>query len=292
MSEQAMQREALSTVTPALPVSFTLRLQKIGLNPTLLFGLMLFTIVLFVAIAAPLLTPYDPIAQSLGDAFLPPGSPEHILGTDNFGRDMWSRIAYSTRLDLQIGVISVLFPFAVGSLLGIACGYLGGRFDTIVMRVLDVFMAFPFFILVVAIMSILGPGLSNLYIAVGLVGWIPYARLTRGETLATRNLEYVQAARTIGCSTGRIMVGHVLPNVIAPGLVYVFTGMVLAILTGATLSYLGLGPQPPTAEWGAMIAAGRQYLMNAWWMTALPGFALLVVGVAFSLIGDGLAERR
>ena len=288
-----MQRDALANVAPpVLPLSVTLRLQKIGLNPTLLFGLMLFSIVLFVAIAAPLLTPYDPIAQSLGDAFLPPGSPDHILGTDNFGRDMWSRIAYSTRLDLQIGVISVLFPFAVGSLLGIACGYLGGRFDTVVMRILDVFMAFPFFILVVAIMSILGPGLSNLYIAVGLVGWIPYARLTRGETLATRNLEYVQAARTIGCTTPRIMVWHVLPNVIAPGLVYVFTGMVLAILTGATLSYLGLGPQPPTPEWGAMIAAGRQYLMNAWWMTALPGFALLVVGVAFSLIGDGLAERR
>jgi len=292
MSDQAMQREAMASVTPALPVSFTLRLQKIGLNATLLFGLMLFSIVLFVAIAAPLLTPYDPIAQSLGDAFLPPGSPDHILGTDNFGRDMWSRLAYSTRLDLQIGVISVLFPFAVGSLLGIACGYLGGHFDTVVMRILDVFMAFPFFILVVAIMSILGPGLSNLYIAVGLVGWIPYARLTRGETLATRNLEYVQAARTVGCTTGRIMVRHVLPNVIAPGLVYVFTGMVLAILTGATLSYLGLGPQPPTPKCGAMIAAGRQYLMNAWWMTALPGFALLVVGVAFSLIGDGLAERR
>ena len=124
-------------------------------------------------------------------------------------------------------------------------------------------MAFPFLILVVAIMSILGPGLSNLYIAVGLVGWIPYARITRGETLATRNLEYVHAARTIGATTPRIMLRHVLPNVIAPGLVYVFTGMVLAILTGATLSFLGLGPQPPTPEWGAMIASGRQFLLIA-----------------------------
>ena len=232
------------------------------------------------------------LAQKLDEAFQPPLSVNHILGTDNFGRDVWSRILYGTRLDLQIGVISVLFPFVFGSLIGIATGYLGGRLDTFFMRIVDVLMAFPFLILVVAIMSILGPGLGNLYIAFGLVGWIPYARITRGETLATRNLEYVHAARTIGCTTPRIMLRHILPNVIAPGLVYVFTGMVLAILIGATLSYLGLGTQPPTPEWGAMIAAGRQFLLQAWWLTALPGFALLVLGVALSLIGDGLADRQ
>jgi peptide/nickel transport system permease protein len=281
-----------NVAAPALQLSYTMRLQKIGLNPTLVAGVVLLAVVIVVGIAAPLLTPYDPIVQSLGEAFQPPFSPAHILGTDNFGRDIWSRIVYSTRLDLQIGLISVLFPFIFGSLIGIASGYLGGRFDTLVMRVVDVLMAFPFLIMVIAIMSILGPGLSNLYFAVGVVGWIPYARITRGETLATRNLEYVQAARTIGCTTSRIMLRHVLPNVIAPAMIYVFTGMVLAILTGATLSFLGLGPQPPTPEWGAMIASGRQFLMNAWWMTALPGFALLIVGVALSLIGDGLADRR
>ena len=277
---------------PALQLSFTMRLQKIGLNQTLLAGLVLLALVVLVAICAPLLTPFDPIVQKLDEAFQPPLSVNHILGTDNFGRDIWSRIVYGTRLDLQIGVISVLFPFVFGSLIGIATGYLGGRLDTFFMRIVDVLMAFPFLILVVAIMSILGPGLGNLYIAFGLVGWIPYARITRGETLATRNLEYVHAARTIGCTTPRIMLRHILPNVIAPGLVYVFTGMVLAILIGATLSYLGLGTQPPTPEWGAMIAAGRQFLLQAWWLTALPGFALLVLGVALSLIGDGLADRR
>ena len=277
---------------PVLQLSFTMRLQKIGLNPTLLAGLLLLALVVLVAICAPLLTPYDPIVQKLDEAFQPPLSVHHILGTDNFGRDVWSRILYGTRLDLQIGVISVLFPFVFGSLIGIATGYLGGRLDTFFMRIVDVLMAFPFLILVVAIMSILGPGLGNLYIAFGLVGWIPYARITRGETLATRHLEYVLAARTIGCSSGRIMLRHILPNVIAPGLVYVFTGMVLAILIGATLSYLGLGTQPPTPEWGAMIAAGRQFLLQAWWLTALPGFALLVLGVALSLIGDGLADRQ
>src|SRR6266567_5902742 len=279
-------------VTPILQLGFTMRLQKIGLNPTLLAGLILLTLVVLAAIGAPLLTSYDPIAQKLDEAFQPPLSADHILGTDNFGRDVWSRIAYSTRLDLQIGLISVLFPFIFGSLVGIATGYLGGKLDTFFMRVVDVLMAFPFLILVVAIMSILGPGLGNLYIAFGLVGWIPYTRISRGETLAARNLEYVQAARIIGATTPRIMLRHILPNVIGPGLVYVFTGMVLAILIGATLSYLGLGPQPPTPEWGAMIAAGRQFLLQAWWLTALPGFALLVLGVALSLIGDGLADKR
>ena len=288
MSEKAIGVGS-TQLTRVAPV---VRARTIGLNPTLMTGLGLLGLVVLVAIAAPLLTPYDPIAQQFTDSFLPPFSPGHILGTDNFGRDIWSRIAYSTRLDLQIGLFSVFFPFVFGGLMGIATGYLGGKLDTLLMRVVDVLMAFPFLILVIAIMSILGPGLTNLYIAVGVVGWIPYARITRGETLATRHLEYVLAARTIGCSSGRIMLRHILPNVIAPALIYVFTGMVLAILTGATLSFLGLGPQPPTPEWGAMIAEGRQYLLLAWWMTTLPGLALLVVGVALSLIGDGLAERR
>ncbi len=292
MSDTVLKRSAMSNVAPVLQLGFTMRLQKVGLNVTLLAGLVLLAVVILVAIAAPLLTPYDPIVQKLDEGFLPPLSPNHILGTDNFGRDVWSRIAYSTRLDLQIGLISVLFPFIFGSLVGIATGYLGGKLDTFFMRVVDVLMAFPFLILVVAIMSILGPGLGNLYIAFGLVGWIPYTRISRGETLAARNLEYVQAARIIGATTPRIMLRHILPNVIGPGLVYVFTGMVLAILIGATLSYLGLGPQPPTPEWGAMIAAGRQFLLQAWWLTALPGFALLVLGVALSLIGDGLADKR
>jgi peptide/nickel transport system permease protein len=292
MTEQALDTNVLSRVTPVLHLSFGMRLQKIGLNGTLLAGLVLLAVVVLAAIAAPLLTPYDPIAQKLEDAFKPPLSPDHILGTDNFGRDIWSRVLFSTRLDLQIGLIAVLFPFVFGCFVGITSGYLGGRVDTFFMRIVDVLMAFPFLVLLVAIMAILGPGLTNLYIAYGLVGWIPYARITRGETMANRNLEYIQAARTIGCTTPRVMLRHILPNVIGPGLVYVFTGMVLAILVGATLSYVGLGPQPPTPEWGAMIAAGRQFLLQAWWMTAMPGFALLILGIALSLIGDGLADKR
>jgi peptide/nickel transport system permease protein len=293
MSESALNSSRVLPKVAAVPrLSYSMRLQKIGLNATLLAGLVLLAVVVLAALMAPLLTPYDPIVQKLDEAFKPPFSPNHPLGTDNFGRDIWSRIVYGTQLDLQIALVAVLFPFVFGTFAGISSGYMGGRVDTLLMRIVDVLMAFPFLVLVVAIMAVLGPGLVNLYIAFGLVGWIPYARIARGETLATRNLEYVQAARTIGCSTSRIMGRHILPNVIGPGLVYVFTGMVIAILIGATLSYLGLGPQPPTPEWGAMIAAGRQYLLQAWWMTALPGFALLVLGVALSLIGDGLAEKR
>ena len=186
----------------------------------------------------------------------------------------------------------MLFPFIAGSLLGVTAGYLGGKTDNVVMRVVDVLIAFPFLVLVIALMTLLGPGLRNLYIAVGIFGWITYCRLVRGETLIARNLEYIQAARTIGCTNRRVIFTHLLPNVIAPSLVYVFTGMVQAILTGAALSFLGLGPQPPTPEWGAMIAEGRQFLLQAWWMPTLPGFAILITGVALSLIGDGLAERR
>jgi len=266
--------------------------RKLRINSLIIGGTILLLIVILAAVAAPLLTPYDPIAQNLNETFLPPLSPAHALGTDNFGRDIWSRIVYGARMDLQIAFVAVLFPFTFGCLMGVITGYFGGKVDLVFMRVVDVLMAFPFLILVIAIMSLLGTGMKNFYIAIGVVGWIAYARLVRGETLATRNLEYVQAATVVGCQERRIVLRHVLPNCIQPALIYVFTGMVLAVMTGATLSFLGLGVQPPTPEWGAMIAEGRQFLLLAWWMPTFPGIALLIVGVALSLIGDGLSERR
>jgi peptide/nickel transport system permease protein len=266
--------------------------RKLRINSLIIGGTILLLIVILAAIFAPLLTPYDPIAQNLNETFLPPLSPAHALGTDNFGRDIWSRIVYGARMDLQIAFLAVLFPFVFGSLMGVITGFFGGKVDLVFMRVVDVLMAFPFLILVIAIMALLGTGMKNFYIAIGVVGWIAYARLVRGETLATRNLEYVQAATLVGCRERRIILRHVLPNCIQPALIYVFTGMVLAVMTGATLSFLGLGVQPPTPEWGAMIAEGRQFLLLAWWMPTFPGIALLIVGVALSLIGDGLSERR
>ena len=280
MSESVAVAGAPREAAPLLKPDLLLRFKRLRLNAVFIVGLLM------------LLTPYNPIRNDLSSSFLPPLSAGHFLGTDQFGRDEWARIIYSTQLDLQIGFFSVLFPFFFGVAVGVLTGYLGGPLDAVFMRIIDVLMSFPFLILVIAIMTILGPGLTNLYIAVGIVGWIPYARIVRAETLAARNLEYVQAARTVGCTTPRILVRHMIPNVIAPALIYVFTGMVLAILTGATLSFFGLGAQAPTPEWGAMIADGRQYLLLAWWLTTLPGIAVLIIGVALSLIGDGLAERR
>jgi peptide/nickel transport system permease protein len=288
-SDGQVQRSILDVTED---VGLAIRIRRLRLNPMIVGGTLMLLAVILIAVLAPLLTPYNPIAQDLNSTLLPPGSPGHPLGTDNFGRDELSRILFGARLDLQIGFISVLFPFLFGSLIGVLTGFLGGKVDVVFMRLVDILMAFPFLILVIAIMSILGPGLKNLYIAVAVVNWIPYSRLVRAETLATRNLEYVQAAVTLGCQRSRIIFRHILPNVMAPALIYVFTGMVLAIMTGATLSFLGLGPQPPTPEWGAMIAEGRQFLLQAWWMPTLPGIALLIVGVTLSLIGDGLAERR
>ena len=289
-SPTALERYSWSDTLTARDVGREWR--KLRINSLIIGGTILLLIVILAAVAAPLLTPYNPIAQNLNEAFLPPLSPAHPLGTDNFGRDIWSRIVYGARMDLQIAFLAVLFPFLFGSLMGVITGFFGGKVDLVFMRVVDVLMAFPFLILVIAIMSLLGTGMKNFYVAIGVVGWIAYARLVRGETLATRNLEYVQAAMVVGCHERRIILRHVLPNCIQPALIYVFTGMVLAVMTGATLSFLGLGVQPPTPEWGAMIAEGRQFLLLAWWMPTFPGFALLIVGVALSLIGDGLSERR
>jgi peptide/nickel transport system permease protein len=292
MSETVLTSQPGTIATAARPVRPVSFIQRLNIRGPLLLGLILLGLIILIALLAPLIAPYSPIEQNLGAAFTKPLSAGHLLGTDNYGRDELSRIIFGTRLDLQIGFISVIFPFIAGSLLGVTAGYLGGKTDNVVMRIVDILIAFPFLVLVIALMTLLGPGLRNLYIAVGIFGWITYCRLVRGETLIARNLEYIQAARTVGCTNRRVIFTHLLPNVIAPSLVYVFTGMVQAILTGAALSFLGLGAQPPTPEWGAMIAEGRQFLLQAWWMPTLPGFAILITGVSLSLIGDGLAERR
>lgn len=251
---------------------------------------MLLAIVVALAVFAPLLTPYDPIAQDLLNARQPP-SLAHPFGTDHLGRDMLTRVLYAARIDLMIGVVPTTITFVTGVLLGALAGYFGGKLDTILMRIVDVAVAFPFIVLLIAIIAMLGPGLRNMFIAIALVGWVSYARIVRGEVLVARNSEYVLAAKTLGFSDARIIVGHVLPNVITPAIVFFMADAVLNILLGSALSFLGLGVQAPTAEWGRMIQEGRQYIISGeWWMTTIPGLAILIVGVAFSLIGDGLAD--
>lgn len=258
-------------------------------SPTLVIGAILMAAIVGAAAAAPLLTPYDPTRLDLERTFDGP-SRAHLLGTDNFGRDLLTRLLYGARLDLAIGVFATSVTLVVGTVLGLVAGYYGGWLDVIIMRVVDIVVAFPFFVLVIGLVAMLGTGLRNMFIAIWLVGWIAYARIVRGETLHVRTREFVEAARVIGNLDRRVILRHVLPNVVTPAIVFSMSDVVLNILLGSSLSFLGLGAQPPAPEWGLMIAEGRTFLATAWWLSAMPGVAILITGVAFSLVGDGLAD--
>ena len=258
-------------------------------NRNLIIGLAVITLLVLVALLAPLIAPYKPQATDYTLTQQHP-SLQHPFGTDNFGRDVFSRVIFGARIDLRVGLISVMSPFIIGILLGALAGFYGGYADTVVMRLVDVVQAFPFIVLIIAIVTVLGPGLSNMYIAVAVSAWIVYARLVRGEILVEKHKEYVLAARAIGGSDVRVLGGHILPNAITSSVVYSMADIALYILLAASLSFLGLGAKPPTPEWGAMITEGQDFMVTAWWMSALPGLAIIVTGTALSLIGDGLSD--
>lgn len=245
---------------------------------------------IIVALTAPWLAPFDPIAQDLSATLRPPGA-DHWLGTDNFGRDILSRIIWGARIDLQMGVFGVLFPFLIGTTIGALSGYAGGIVDTLLMRLLDVTMSFPFFVLIIAIVATLGPGLISFFIALALVGWVSYARLVRAQFLVMRGTDFVLAARCLGYGHTRIVFRHILPNAIMPAVVFSMSDAVIDILLGSSLSYLGLGIQPPTAEWGVMIAEGQSFIASAWWISFYPGLAIICLAIGFSMLADGFAER-
>lgn len=260
-------------------------------NVPLTIGLALLTVMTAACLAAALLTSYDPAYQDLLNQAAPPFSPGHILGTDApFGRDVLSRLLYGGRVDLLIGAGGTAVTLVVGAIIGMLAGYFGGRWDTVLMRVVDIFFAFPFFVLVLAIVAMLGPGLINFFVAIWLVGWVSYARIVRGEALVAKQQEYVLAARSLGYSNLRIMARHILPNVIAAAILFSMVDAIGNILLGAALGYLGLGVPAPQPEWGVMIADGQNYIVTAWWVPTIPGVAVVLVGVALSLIGDGLAD--
>jgi peptide/nickel transport system permease protein len=258
-------------------------------TPALLAGLILLAVILFMVIAAPLLTSYNPDTQDL-NAILSGPSAHHLLGTDQLGRDTWSRLLYGGRVDLQVAFIAVLFPFVLGTILGSVAGYFGGWVDLVIMRVVDIVVAFPFYVLIIALVFVLGPGERSIYIAITAVGWVSYARIIRGEILVAKRQEYVLAAQSGGLSNLRIMGRHLLPNVITQAIIYAMSDIVQDILAIVTLSYLGLGIQPPTPDWGSMIANGQNFLTTHWQLTTLPGLAVVITGLALSLIGDGLAD--
>ena len=265
------------------------RWRRLLRNRNLVIGAGILLAIALIGIFAPYLTPYDAYTQHYDSTLLSPRL-AHPFGTDEFGRDILTRVFYGARIDLRVGIISVISPFIIGIVLGSLAGYFGGWVDTIVMRLLDIVQAFPFIVLIIAVVAILGPGLSNMYIAVAFVAWIVYARLIRSEILVQKQQEYVVAARAIGLSDLRLMLRHLLPNTITTCLIYAMADIALYILLAAALSFLGLGAKPPTPEWGAMITEGQSYMTTAWWMSALPGFAIIVTGTALSLIGDGLSD--
>lgn len=255
----------------------------------LISGAAILTVILLASLLASHLIPYDPIEQNLRDTLQPP-SLAHLFGTDNFGRDIFARVLHAAKLDLMIGFLCVVFPWMLGLALGGIAGYFGGLADTLIMRTVDTFTAFPFLIMVIGVIAILGPGLFGMYVALTLAGWSIYGRIVRAEVLVIKKSEYILAARSLGYGHGRILVQHVIPNVITPTIIFAMTDMVLVILSTTSLSFLGLGVQPPTPEWGVMIAEGRGFILSAWWMVTLPGLAVVLVGVALSLFGDGIAR--
>ncbi len=232
--------------------------------------------------------PYDPLAFDYGATLQPP-SLAHPCGTDNFGRDILSRIIWATRANMQIALFGTLFPAVFGTIAGALLGYFGGIADVVFRRLVDLIVTVPLLVLVIAIVAVLGPGLVNMYIALSAVGWIVYARLTRAEVLAQKRRDYAAAGRVMGYGWPRILFRHLLPNAITPVVVYWMTDMALAILVGSSLGYLGLGAQPPTAEWGVLIADGKNFMTTAWWMSIFPGVAIVLAGLGFSLLGDGVA---
>jgi peptide/nickel transport system permease protein len=276
----------LGTIPTAAP-----RQRRSARNLTLYTGLVLFALIVLAAVFAPLLTSSDPLQQNLLQARLAPGSSGHLLGTDDLGRDVLARILYGARIDLKVGVLAVLIPLVVGSMLGLVCGWRGGWFDTIVMRLVDVVVAFPFYVLVIALVFALGQGTRSIYIAISAVGWVAYCRIVRGQVLVAKEQEYALAARASGLPTWRILLRHLLPNVILQAIVYAMSDIVLSILAIVTLSYLGLGVAPPTPEWGSMIAEGQNSLLTQWYLATIPGLCVVVVGLSLALIADGLVNQ-
>ena len=259
-------------------------------NPLAMIGLVIAVALVFIAVFAPLLAPHDPITQELSRRLLPPLTDGNILGTDDFGRDILSRILYGSRITLYIVLLVILTAPVVGLLIGTVAGYFGGWTDTILMRITDIFLAFPKLILALALVAVLGPGMENAVLAIALTSWPPYARVARAETLTVRNADYIAAVKLQGAGAVRVIWGHVMPMCLPSVIIRVTLDMAGVILIAAGLGFLGLGVQPPLPEWGLMISAGRKFLFEQWWVATMPGLAIFIVSLGFNLLGDGLRD--
>lgn len=258
-------------------------------TPSFVAGSSILGAIALLALLAPLVTTHDPATQDLLQTLAGP-SWNHPLGTDDLGRDVWARLVYGARTDLRVAFLAVLFPFAIGTLVGLVAGYYGGLVDTLTSWLVNVVVAFPFYVLIIALVFVLGTGTRNIYIAITIVGWVSYARIVRGEVLVAKRREYTLAARSGGLSDRRILFRHLLPNVVTQAIVFAMSDIVLCILAIVTLGYLGLGVQPPTPDWGRMIADGQTYLTTNWALSTIPGIAVVITALGLSLLADGLAD--
>jgi peptide/nickel transport system permease protein len=258
-------------------------------NGSLVAGMIIVGLLVLMAVLAPIISPYDPIQQDLSATLQAPNS-LHWLGTDKFGRDVLSRLIWGAQVNLRIGFLAVLIPFVVGSILGGLAGYFGGWFDAVVMRIVDVFFAFPFFVMVIALVFILGAGEASIYLAIAAVSWVSYAKIVRGEVLVAKKQDYVTAARLSGMSHGRVLVRHIGPNVLSQAIIYGMSDIVMDIMAVVTLGYLGLGIAPPTAEWGSMILDGQEFITTLWQQVTIPGFMVVITSLGVSFLGDGLSD--
>jgi peptide/nickel transport system permease protein/dipeptide transport system permease protein len=271
------------------------QMEKLFRNKTGVAGLVIISIFVFLAVFAPLIAPHDPVENSLYDQLKPPmweegGSKKNILGTDDLGRDMLSRLIYGARVSLMVGLVSVGIAAFFGTLLGAIAGYSRGWLDNVIMRIMDIILAFPGILLAIVIVAYLGPGLKNAMVAIGIIAIPRFARIVRASVLEENEKDYVLAARAVGVRDRRIVFNAILPNCLAPIIVQASLGFGSAILDAAGLSFLGLGAQPPIPEWGAMIAMGRSMILRAWWVMTLPGIAILFGVLGFNLLGDGLRD--
>ncbi len=263
---------------------------RICRNRLAVAGLVIVSILMLVAALAPVIAPHDPFVQDLGRRLLPPGTPGNILGTDDFGRDILSRIIHGCRITLYIIALVAVTAPVLGLLVGTMAGYFGGWIDAVLMRLTDIFLAFPRLILALALVAVLGPGIENAVLAIALTAWPPYARVARAETLTVRNSDYIAAVRLQGASAPRIILGHVVPMCLPSVIIRVTLDMAGVILIAAGLGFLGLGVQPPLPEWGLMISSGRKFLFEQWWVATMPGLAIFIVSLGFNLLGDGLRD--
>ena len=263
---------------------------RIRRNNLAMIGLVIVALLLITALFAPVLAPHDPYVQDLSRRLLPPGTSGNLLGTDDFGRDILSRIIYGSQITLYIiGLVAVTAPL-LGLLIGTVAGYFGGWTDAILMRVTDIFLAFPRLILALALVSVLSPGIESAVLAIALTAWPPYARIARAEALTVRNSDYIAAIRLQGAGAARIIWGHIVPMCLPSVIIRVTLDMAGVILIAAGLGFLGLGVLPPLPEWGLMISSGRKYLFEQWWVATMPGLAIFIVSLGFNLLGDGLRD--